>query len=541
MKIKPMKLRSLSLLLALTITIGAAGQTTIHFDGQTWWDHIKFLADDKLEGRDTGSRGEREAQKYAVEQLKKAGAEPAGVDGFYQPVKFVSRQIVEKDCSLALIRDGKREELVLGDDAIIGTRVMPAPEVEAALVFAGYGLKVPEKNYDDFAGLDVRGKIIVILAGSPAEIPGALASHYQTAAERWKILRAAGAIGIVSLPNPASMDIPWSRIALNRAHPSMDLDYPEFNETVGAKITVTVNPASADKLFAGSGHTFAELAALGKDRKPLPHFPLAVSLAAKSRVDVTKIESANLVAKIPGSDPALKNEYVVLSAHLDHIGIGEPINGDRIYNGAMDNGSGSALVLDMAASFKKNPEKLRRSILLVLVTGEEKGLLGSKYFAAHPTVPPKSIVADVNVDMFLPIVPLKVLTIQGLGESDLGDRAGQVAQTFGVRVQADPEPERNVFIRSDQYSFVRHGVPSIMMDVGVEPGSPEQKIFKDWRTQRYHAPSDDVNQPVDLATAAKYEEIVRALLINVADDSLRPEWKPDSFFRRYAEAAKMGE
>jgi hypothetical protein len=411
-KIKSMKIKSLPLLLALTIAIGAAGQTITHFDGQTWWDHIKFLADDKLEGRDTGSRGEREAQKYAIEQLKKAGVEPAGVDGYYQPVKFVSRQIMEKDCSLALIRDGKREELMLGEDAIIGTRVMPAPEVEAALVFAGYGLKVPEKNYDDFAGLDVRGKIIVILAGSPAEIPGALASHYQTAAERWKVLRANGAIGIVSLPNPASMDIPWSRMALNRAHPSMDLDYPEFNETEGAKITVTVNPASAEKFFAGSGHSFAELAALGKDRKPLPHFPLAVSLAAKTRVEVTKIESANLVAKIPGSDPALRSEYVVLSAHLDHIGIGEPINGDRIYNGAMDNGSGSALVLDMAASFKKNPEKLRRSILLVLVTGEEKGLLGSKYFAAHPTVPPKSIVADVNVDMFLPIVPLKILTVQ---------------------------------------------------------------------------------------------------------------------------------
>jgi Zn-dependent M28 family amino/carboxypeptidase len=540
-KIKSMKIKSLPLLLALTIAIGAAGQTITHFDGQTWWDHIKFLADDKLEGRDTGSRGEREAQKYAIEQLKKAGVEPAGVDGYYQPVKFVSRQIMEKDCSLALIRDGKREELMLGEDAIIGTRVMPAPEVEAALVFAGYGLKVPEKNYDDFAGLDVRGKIIVILAGSPAEIPGALASHYQTAAERWKVLRANGAIGIVSLPNPASMDIPWSRMALNRAHPSMDLDYPEFNETEGAKITVTVNPASAEKFFAGSGHSFAELAALGKDRKPLPHFPLAVSLAAKTRVEVTKIESANLVAKIPGSDPALRSEYVVLSAHLDHIGIGEPINGDRIYNGAMDNGSGSALVLDMAASFKKNPEKLRRSILLVLVTGEEKGLLGSKYFAAHPTVPPKSIVADVNVDMFLPIVPLKILTVQGLAESDLGDRARQIAESFGVRVQPDPEPQRNIFIRSDQYSFVRHGVPSIMMDVGAEPGSPEQKMFKDWLTQRYHAPSDDVNQPVDLAAAAKYEEIVRALLINVADGAHRPEWKPDSFFRRYAEAAKMGE
>src|SRR5208282_4513637 len=161
--------------------------------------------------------------------------------------------------------------------------------------------------------------------------------------------------------------------------------------TEGDKIAVTVNPASAQKFFAGSGHTFEEIAALGKNRKPLPHFPLAVSLAARTRVEITKIYSANLVAKIPGTDPSLKDEYVVLSAHLDHIGIGEPINGDRIYNGAMDNGSGSALVLDMAASFKKHPEKLRRSILLVLVTGEEKGLLGSKYFAAHPTVPQKSI------------------------------------------------------------------------------------------------------------------------------------------------------
>src|SRR3984885_11543472 len=350
-----MKIRSFALLLVLVFAISAAAQTTSHFDGQSWWDHIKVLADDKLEGRDTGSRGEHEAQAYAVEQLKSAGAEPAGTNGFYQPVKFVSRHIVEKECSLALVRDGKRETLTLGEDAIIGLRVMPAPEVEAPLVFAGYGLKVPEKNYDDFAGLDVRGKIIVILAGSPSEIPGALASHYQTAAERWKVLRAAGAIGIVSLPNPASMDIPWSRMALNRAHPSMDLDYSEFNETEGAKIAVTVNPASAEKILAGSGHTFEEIAALGKDRKPLPHFPLTVSLAAKTRVDVTRIESANLVAKIPGSDPRLRDEYVVLSAHLDHIGIGEPINGDRIYNGAMDNGSGSALVLDMAESFRKNP------------------------------------------------------------------------------------------------------------------------------------------------------------------------------------------
>jgi Zn-dependent M28 family amino/carboxypeptidase len=341
--------------------------------------------------------------------------------------------------------------------------------------------------------------------------------------------------------NPASMDIPWSRIALNRAHPTMDLDYPEFNETEGAKLAVTINPASAEKLFAGSGHTFEEIAALGKERKLLPHFPLPVSITAKTKVEVTKVESANLAAKFPGTDPVLKDEYVVLSAHLDHIGIGEPIQGDRIYNGAMDDGSGSALVLDMADSLKKHPEKLRRSLLLVLVTGEEKGLLGSKYFAAHPTVPAKSIVADVNVDMFLPIIPLKILTVLGLDDSDLGDRTREIAQAFGVKVQPDPEPLRNLFIRSDQYNFICHGVPSVIMGVGAAPGSAEQKIFKDWLTQRYHAPSDDVNQPVDLAAAAKYEEIIRTLLLNVANGDLRPRWKAESFFRRYAEPDKIGQ
>jgi Zn-dependent M28 family amino/carboxypeptidase len=534
MKMKSLQAESLTLLFALLFPLSAAAQTSSHFDGQTWWNHVKVLADDKLEGRDTGSRGERAAQAYAVDQLQDAGAVPAGINGFYQPVKFVSRQIVEKDCHLALIRNGNREPLTLGEDAIISTRVMPAPEVEAPLVFVGYGLKVPEKNYDDFAGLDLHGKIVVIFSGSPAEIPGALASHYQTAAERWKVLRAAGALGIISLINPASMDIPWSRISLNRAHLSMDLDYPEFNETEGDKLAASINPASAEKFFAGSGHTFAEVAALGKERKPMPHFALAVSLSAKTKVEVTQVESANLVAKLPGSDPALKDEYVVLSAHLDHVGIGEPVNGDRIYNGAMDDGSGSALILDMAQSFKKHPEKLRRSILLVLVTGEEKGLLGSKYFAAHPTVAPKSIVADINVDMFLPIVPLKLLTVQGLTDSDLGDRAREVAQAQGVKVQPDPEPLRNLFVRSDQYNFIRHGVPAVIMDVAPEPGSAELKIFKDWLTQRYHAPSDDVNQPVNLATAAKYEEIVRSLLIDTANNQHRPQWKADSFFRRFA-------
>lgn len=340
---------------------------------------------------------------------------------------------------------------------------------------------------------------------------------------------------MIGIPNPASMDIPWSRIALNRNHPSMDLADSEFNETAGLKIGVIFNPASAEALFAGSGHTFAELAALAKGRKPLPHFPLKVSLEAHAHILSKNVESANLVGKLPGSDPTLKNEYVVVSAHIDHLGIGEPINGDRIYNGAMDNAAGSAVVMDIATFLKAHPEKLRRSILFVLVTGEEKGLLGSKYFAGRPTVPPHSIVADINIDMFLPIVPLKILKILGLDESDLGTRAAAVAQSLGIKPIADPEPLRNAFVRSDQYSFIHKGIPAVAMDVGFEPGSPQQKIFKDWLTYRYHAPSDDVNQPIDLQAAALYEEVVLKLLVDTANTTARPEWKPDSFFRRYAQ------
>src|ERR1700729_2206468 len=281
--------------IAVAILILAAGAMAQqgaqnHFDGKTWWDYIKVLADDNMEGRDTGSDGLRRAEAYVVEQLKKNGLEPAGSDGFYQPVKFESRQIVEKDSSAALVRDGKAETLALGDDVLMGTRGVPGLEVEAPLVFIGYGLKIPEQNYDDLAGLDLKGKVVVIFAGSTAETPSALSAHYQSAGERWKSLRAAGVIGAISIPNPASMDIPWTRMTANRTHPSMALADPQFNETEGLKLSMTVNPASAEKFFAGSGHTFAEIAALGKDQKPLPRFPLAVSIQAKAKIEKKAVE-----------------------------------------------------------------------------------------------------------------------------------------------------------------------------------------------------------------------------------------------------------
>jgi Zn-dependent M28 family amino/carboxypeptidase len=522
--------------LLISFSLAAFAQSTnSHFDGQTWWAHIKFLADDALEGRDTGSEGLKKAEAYAVEQFQKAGLEPAGTDGFYQPVAFKQYQLDEDKSSLALISGSESKPLSFADDAFFSTRATKdSVKLTAPLVFVGYGLTIPEKNLDELAGQDLKGKIVVYIAGSPSDIPAALASHYQTAGERWKSLRAAGVIGIVSILNPASMDVPWSRISLNRNHPSMDLAGEEFNETPGLKFAVIANPASAESLFAGSGHTFTEIADLAKDRKPLPHFPLTESLKAEATVLSTEVKSANVVGKLTGSDPVLKNEYVVLSAHIDHIGIGAPINGDKIYNGAMDDGSGTAAVLDIAASLKSSPETLKRSVIFLLVTAEEKGLLGSKYFAAHPTVTRKSIVADINMDMFLPIVPLTRLKILGLDESDLGTEAAKIAESMGIKPIPDPEPLRNSFIRSDQYSFIKQGIPAVKIDVGYELGSPEQRVFKDWLTNRYHAPSDDLSQPVNLQSAATYEEFTRRLLIATANAGARPQWKPDSFFRRYA-------
>jgi len=538
-KTKVRKTAAACLLLLMATAAAAQKNAKWSFDGKSWWDHVKVIADNSMEGRETGSSGLRKAEAYAVEQLKRAGLEPAGTDGFYQNVPFVQRQIDEKNSYAFLSRNGQANPVALGDDAYFSTRVEGTDqEVNAPLVFAGNGLQVPESHVDELAGLNLKGKVVVYLAGSPSSVPGSLAAHYGGLGQRWKKYAAAGAVGIISIPNPASMDIPWSRMSLNRAHPSMDLADAEFNEVAGLKVGMVFNPGSADALFEGSGHNFSEITALGRERKELRHFDLAVSLKAMAAMQKARIDSANIVARLSGNDAKLKNEYVVLSAHIDHVGIGEAVNGDRIYNGAMDDGSGTAAVLDIAASLKQHPENLKRSVIFLLVTAEEKGLLGSKYFAAKPTVDAKAIVADINIDMFLPIVPLKVLRIQGINDSTLGERAEAIAKSYGIKPVADPEPLRNLFVRSDQYNFIRHGIPSVIMDVFAEPNTPEAQKFKDWLTQRYHAPSDDLEQPVDLHAAALYEEVVRRLLVETANDAERPQWKADSFFRRYASEAK---
>lgn len=508
-----------------------------HFDGHSWWTIVTALADDANAGRDTGSPGEQQAEAYIVEHLQQLGVSPAGVSGYYQPVALRSRTLDESASSLTLTGGAQPQRLTLGEDAYFSTRAGLAATVEADLVFVGYGLDIPDRHYSDLADVDLHGKIAVYITGSPAGVPSALSAHVQSAREQWRALHAAGALGLIRIPNPASMDLPWTRMASGSKFPSMQLEGAEFDDLAGAQLLVTFNPERAQALFSKSPHTFAELAALAKDRKPLPHFPLGLRIRSQTRTSSHLVNSRNVVAQIAGVDPALRTSYVVLSAHIDHLGVGEPINGDRIYNGAMDNGSGSALLLDLASDLKRSNAKPRRSILFVWVTGEEKGLLGSRYFANHPTVPPGSIIADINSDMFLPIIPLKILRAYGLEESDLGTRLIRVASQLGLKVQPDPKPLRNVFIRSDQYNFILKGVPSLMVDVGAEPGSPDDKVLDDWRTMRYHAPSDDTNQPVNLASAGTYESVVERLALEVANDPQAPQWKPDSFFRRFAKSA----
>jgi len=239
---------------------------------------------------------------------------------------------------------------------------------------------------------------------------------------------------------------------------------------------------------------------------------------------------------LPGSDAQLKNEYVAISAHLDHLGIGQPVNGDKIYNGAMDDASGIASLIETARAMHDSNAKPKRSILFLAVTAEEKGLLGSQFYAAHPTVK-GPIVADLNMDMYLPLFPLKYLEVQGLGESSLGDDVSEVCKESGVTVQADKQPDHVRFIRSDQYSFIKKGVPSLAFKFGWLPGTPEEKLFNDWYKERYHGPADDTTQPVDKAAAAQFDAILGKLALRVADAPARPSWKPDSFFRRFATAS----
>jgi Peptidase family M28 len=514
-------------------------------EGKRWWSHIAFLADDELQGRNVGTPGFEKAAGYVEAQFNDIGLKPGGISGYRQPVKFESRVLIPEQSSLALLRDGQELPLTLGEDASLSARSELEGPVEAPMAFVGYGLQIPEAKWDELAGLDLHGKIAVYVnVAAPVEVSDNLRSHVSSAGERWALLKKAGAIGIATLPNPrppAGTSDVQAATASGRGRGNAPAPQPtivfadrELLDQSGQVVSLTMTSRGAEKLLAGSGHTLDELNQLIVERKPLPHFALSGSLRARASVKRDPLDSANIIGISEGSDPQLKTEYVVMSAHLDHVGVGRAVNGDRIYNGAMDDASGVASVIEIARLLKESGAKPKRSILFMAQTGEEKGLLGSKYFVARPTVPFDKIVADINLDMFLPLYPLRVIEVQGLTESSLGESVRAAAKELGVEVQTDREPEQNRFIRSDQYSFIRSGIPSLAFKFGYEFGSPEEKIRRDWVRDVYHKPNDDLNQPVDLEAAATFNRVILGLLQRVANDRTRPAWNANSFFRQFA-------
>ncbi|MCE9667891.1 M28 family metallopeptidase [Myxococcus stipitatus] len=516
------------LLLLLPMVAPAAASP----EAERWWGHVRVLADDAMQGRETGSEGYAKAARYVAEQLAAMGIEPGAGEGYSQEVELVSRQLVDAKSRLTLVRNGKRIPLVIGRDAIIGSRLGESGQVEAPLVFVGYGLSIPEAGHDDFAGLDLQGKVAVFLHGWPHQIPGPLVAHHGSPEERVKVLLNAGAVGVVMLMNPKKAEMPWSRIAASRFDPAMVFADPSLVEDRGLKVSALFNSRHAEKLFAGARHSFKEVLAMADANRPLPRFELPTRLEARAEWTEGPVKSANVVGVLPGSDATLAKEYVVLTAHLDHVGVGVPVKGDAIFNGAMDNATGVASVLEVARRLQAL--KPKRSVLFLLVTGEEKGLLGSLYFAARPTVPLASIVANFNMDMFLPLFPLTHLLALGQEESSLVAPLQQVAAAHGVTLVPDPEPDQMLFIRSDQYAFILKGVPALSFKFGYVPGSPEERASTAWRLRHYHAPSDDLRQPMDREAAAKFVQVLADLSLTVANAPERPRWNDSSFFRRFA-------
>jgi Zn-dependent M28 family amino/carboxypeptidase len=303
----------------------------------------------------------------------------------------------------------------------------------------------------------------------------------------------------------------------------------------GPMFAANFNELAADQLFDRSGHRFAELTALADAHEPLPRFPLRARLEAKVTTRNTKTSADNVVAELPGSDPALAREAIVLSAHLDHLGTGKPDHGDGIFHGAMDDATGVASLLEVARAMQAAGHRPRRSILFVAVSGEEKGLLGSRFFATYPTRHASALVADINMDMFLPLYPLRQLVGFGADESSLGDDVRAIGAASGVELVPDPLPDHLIFVRSDQYNFVRKGTPSLMLAFAPQPGTAEEAIRNTWFSERYHAQADDLSQPVDLAAAEDYDAFLLQLITRVADSAAAPAWHKDSFFARFGQ------
>lgn len=491
---------------------------------EAWWRHVQVLAHDSLKGRDTGSPGHESAVRYIARQFEAAGLEPGGTDGWLQRVEFVEVKLDAERVTLAMRpATGSWVPLAVGRDL----RLAPRPstgDIEAPLVFAGYGLSLPQAGVDDLAGLDVKGKIVVHVNAVPKGLSAALQAHGTRS--RWTAMQQAGAVGIIAIGAGGV----WND-AGGAGGVAVALADTMLDDTRGQRLNATANPALASRLFVGTALVWDSIVALVRRGDKLPTAALNVTLRATLPTVRRTLSSPNVVGVLPGTDATLRNEIVVYTAHTDHTGTfkGPVLTGDSIFNGAMDNASGAATLIETARLVAKRGGN-KRTLAFVGVTAEERGLLGSRYFAAHPSLRNGMVVANLNTDMFLPLIPLTGVFAYGYEESDLADDLDAVTKARGLEVLPDPEPEQNRFVRSDQYSFIRRGIPALAFKVGYRTGTPEEKTWQAWVRDHYHKLSDDITQPVDFAAAAGFNEMYADLALRVANRAKRPAWRPTSFF-----------
>ncbi|PZO09295.1 MAG: hypothetical protein DCF27_06650 [Lysobacteraceae bacterium] len=499
---------------------------------------VRFLADDLLEGRAAGTRGYDLASLYVANRYRAIGLAPAGDDGtYFQHVPLLEARRQREGAQFVLQRDGANVEFVFQDEFLPGVNYSAASHaVSAPLVFVGQAVHAPELGYDDFKDVDVRGKVAVYFSGAPSAFTNTQRAFHASGREKMAQLVAQGAIGAIGIGNPVDdAKYPWARGASNWQMPGMrlvDADGKPVDAWPELKATATLSVAGARRLLAGAPMAADEIFERRESGK-LESFDLPGQVTLAGATTLQRLDSRNVVGKLPGSDPALAAEHIAYSAHLDHIGLGAEVAGDGIYNGAFDNALGIAVMLQAATELKADATAPRRSLLFVAVTAEERGLLGATWFAQFPTVPKASLVANINMDMPVFLTEVTDVVPIGIEHSTLEADVQAAAAQLGVGLTPDPKPEEVVFVRSDQYAFVREGIPAVYLDAGIKARNPDidaLALYEDFLTGHYHQPSDETDLPINYASAAMLSRLNAAIGRRVGDADTRPAWKAGDFF-----------
>jgi Zn-dependent M28 family amino/carboxypeptidase len=525
--------RLLAAVAAISLSAVGIAQTNSgsnpEFMAERFRSHVAFLADDLLEGRNTGERGHEIAARYVATQLAGLGVEPAVNGDWYQRVPFVEFELTDAPAKLTI---GGTSFDNRSDVIVSASPFTDRTSIEAPVVFAGYGLDVPALGLNDYAGLDVKGKIVAILPGTPKGLASDIAAHLGGSAfpEKRRMAQARGAAGIVSLIPPAAAK-GFAAAAANPGRPGItwvETSGRPFSPAPALAFAATLGKPASDLLFAGAPKTvtdlFAEAAAGGRPKG----FALAPTMKIERQGRTKSFTSPNVIGMIPGSDPKLANEYVLLMAHLDHIGISPNAPGDQINNGALDNATGISTLLEVARAMTQGGKRPRRPILFAAVTGEEKGLLGAQYLAKNPVVGNGKVVGVVNLDMPVLLYDFVDVIAFGAEHSTLGPIVDRAGARMNVKRIEDPLPEQGLFTRSDHYRFVQEGIPSVFLMTGFGNGGDKQ--FTNFLATNYHKPSDDLSQPINWEAGAKFARINYLIAREIADADQAPRWYEGSFF-----------